>query len=388
MPEETQRSIERWFADRGVPQLIKGYSSEQRIDARAVPLIGVWIVVGTVLIWIQYPGRSSAANRGALLLALAVTAVVIGACLWIRKHPPFGSRVRLDLVDIAVVGSTPGILAAVITGEPGAVLGITPNFLLGVGIIYAVVALGVPELTRWALRNMRENLPHIARLVARTLPLLLILVVFLLFAAELWQAAQLIGVADLVAVIALLAIVGGILLVTSAREEIRGLEERGCGADDDHLLAGTPAAELNQKRLLPVSVRRPLKRPERLNLLVLILISQLVRSVFVALMVALFLVVLGLLAVPPSLQEAWVGAPVRHLVGFVFMGEARALSMELLIAATLLGAMCGLHFTGLALTDATYRSQFSTRAVADVEQILAVRCVYISLPGVVDAEST
>lgn len=55
VPDHTRRSIERWLAARGVPQLIEGYSSEQRIDARAVPLIGVWIVVATVLIWIVRP---------------------------------------------------------------------------------------------------------------------------------------------------------------------------------------------------------------------------------------------------------------------------------------------------------------------------------------------
>jgi hypothetical protein len=374
--DEARRRVERWFAARGVPQLIEGYSSEPSMDARAVPLIGAWLVVGTVLIWLQRPDGSLAANIGAMLVALVATGLVLGVFLWCRKHPPFRLGVRLDVVDIAVIGLVPGILFAVITGDPGAVLGIAGNILLGIGIIYVVVALGLPELIGWALRHLRENLPHIATLVARTLPLLLILVVFLLFAAELWQAAQALGVGDLVAVMALLAIVGGVLVVTQARAEIRVIEERGCDRAWNDLLAGTPVAELGQDPSLPPAAR-PLRPLERLNLVVLMLISQMVQSLFVALMVALFLIVLGMLVVPAAVQDAWAGAPVRALVEFVLLGEPRTLSLELLIAAALLGGMCGLYFTGLALTDPTYRAE-SSRVIADIEQIMAVRSVYLS----------
>jgi hypothetical protein len=42
--------------------------------------------------------------------------------------------------------------------------------------------------------------------------------------------------------------------------------------------------------------------------------------------------------------------------------------------------VCGLYFTGLALTDATYRDEFDRRVVADIERILAVRSVYLAVP--------
>ena len=393
--DETRRAIERWFAARGVPQFIAGYSSERHIDARAVPLIAVWLVVATALIWIVRPdvyfagrslgdlpvavwaGRSPAADVWAMVVALVATVLVIGVVLRVRRHPPFGSGARLDLVDIAVVGLVPGLVAAVMTGDAGAAPGIATFVLTGVGIIYAVVALGVPELIGWGLRYLRDNLPHIATLVARTLPLLLILVVFLLFAAELWQVAHALGVGDLVAVMVLLAIVGGVLVVTKAREEIRAIEERGYARTLEDLLAGTPAAGLGRLPSPVAAAPQPLRRRERLNLMVLLLVSQVVQSLFVALMVALFLVVLGVIVVPASVQSAWVGDPVRDVVGFVMLGEPRTLSVELLVAATLLAGTCGLYFTGLALTDATYRAQFTARVLADIEQILAVRSVYV-----------
>lgn len=119
-----------------------------------------------------------------------------------------------------------------------------------------------------------------------------------------------------------------------------------------------------------------------MNLVFLMLISQLVQSLFVALLVLLFLVALGLLAIPASVQEVWVGQPVRTLLGFELLGEARLVSVELLIAAGLLGGMCALYFTGLALTDPVYRAEFHARVVGDVEQIMAVHAAYLAAPEV------
>ncbi len=350
-------------------------------------------MVGTVWIWTQRLEGSLISNIGSILLALALTVTLIGGFLWIRKHPPFGSVSRLDLLDIAVIGIVPGVVASVITGDPGAFRGFvtvgevrlfTPGFILiGVGIIYAVVSLGVFELAGWSLRHLRDNVPHIALLVARTLPLLLILVVFLLFASELWQASHQIGAVDLAAIMFLFVIVGGVLVVTQAREEIRLIERRGPSPDWPELLADTPASPLNFTTLSTDDLRRPLHRLERLNVLVLMLISQFVQSLFVAVMVTLFMVLLGMLAVPAPVQEAWVGAPVNELIGFDFIGEPRTLSLQLLIASTLLGGVCGLYFTGLALTDKTYRGEFHSRVVADINRIMAVRSVYLSLPGII-----
>jgi hypothetical protein len=109
---------------------------------------------------------------------------------------------------------------------------------------------------------------------------------------------------------------------------------------------------------------------------VLILVSQLLQSLFVGVMVAVFLVALGAIVVPAVVQEAWAGAPVRDVAVFVVLRERRTVSAELLIAVALLGGTCGLYFTGLALTDATYRAEFDTRVVADIERIMAVRSVY------------
>ena len=379
---DRRRLIERWFAGRGVPQLIAGYRTEQRMDSRAVPFIGAWIVAGTLLIWAQRTDATLAESLIARTIALVATVVVLGLFLWARRRPPFRSGVRLDLLDIAVIGLVPGVAAAVIHGSAAVVIGVGSFVLLGVGIIYVVIGFGLLEIAGWALRHLRAQLNEISTLVARTLPVLLILVVFLLFASELWQAAHTLGGGDLAAVIALLLVVATVLVVTRARDEIRSIEEERDWSSIAAQLAGTPAEPLTEVAAAATAPPRRLSWPERMNLVFLMLVSQLVQSLFVALLVLLFLVALGLLAIPASVQETWVGEPVRTVIGFELLGEPRLLSVELLIAAGLLGGMSALYFTGLALTDAAFRADFHERVIGDVEQIMAVHAAYLVAPDV------
>ena len=382
---DRRREIERWFAARGVPQLIEGYSTEQRMDARAVPFIVAWLVIGTLLIWGRRPQAGPGAQILVSLAALAVILVVLGLVLLLRRHPPFRANARLDLLDIAMIGLVPSVVAAVVRGQPIAfldVLGVGGFVLLGVGLIYIVIGFGLLEIGWWALGHLRAQLTQISTLVARTLPVLLILVVFLLFASELWQAAHTLGGADLVAIIVLLLLVASLLVVTRARDEIGRLEvtER-TGDAVAARLAGTPAETLAGAMLAAPPPRR-LRWQERVNVVFLMLVSQLVQSLFVALLVTLFLVALGVLAIPASVQEQWVGGPVRTSLGFELLGEPRLVSTELLVTAGLLGGVCALYFTGLALTDAAYRAEFHARVVADVEEIMAVHAAYLASPEV------
>ena len=378
MDAETRISIERWFAARGVPQLIEGFSSEQRMDARAGPFIAIWIVVGTYLLWARRPDASLIDNVVAGTIALVASLLAIGALLWVRRHIPFDQSSKLDLVDIAVIGVVPGIAAGVVHGSPVIAIGVIPTVLLGVGVIYLVTGFGLLELAGWALGYLRAQLGQIVTLVSRTLPVLLILVVFLLFASELWQAAHTLGGADLAAVIGLLLLAATVLCVNRGRDEVEAIEASREPDAIARLLEGTPAESLAPRVRSGSALPRRLTWQERLNLLFLMLVSQLLQSLFVGLLVTVFLVALGLLAIPASVQETWVGEEVRTVVAFDLFGEPRLLSAELLVTAGLLGGMCALYFTGLALSDAAFRAEFHERVVGDVAQIVAVHVAYLA----------
>ena len=117
-----------------------------------------------------------------------------------------------------------------------------------------------------------------------------------------------------------------------------------------------------------------LRTLQRLNLSVLVLLGQLIQSAFVALVIAGFLIVFGVLALPGSLQEGWIG---RVAAGLATLSSSwaktRLLSQELVTTSVLLGSVVGLYFTGLAVTDSGYRTAHFDRLVDEVRHLLTAR---------------
>lgn len=119
---------------------------------------------------------------------------------------------------------------------------------------------------------------------------------------------------------------------------------------------------------------RPL---QRLNVSVLGLIGQLIQSAFVAALVTSFLLVFGLLTMPAALQQRWIGAPPDELVRLgTILGDHRVLTVELLTVSTLLGAVVGLYFTGLAVTDTAYRTSHFEHLIQEVRVLAAAHALY------------
>ena len=139
-------------------------------------------------------------------------------------------------------------------------------------------------------------------------------------------------------------------------------------------MAGTPAADLTATA--PTRAVEPLRFGQRLNLAVLVLIGQLIQSGFVALLVAGFLLIVGLVALPVEIQERWVGGSVFALLGVDGPGEPRVLTVELLTVVVLLGGVVGLYFTGLAITDSAFRMSHFERLLDEVSLLVAARAVY------------
>lgn len=376
---EMRLAIERWFVRRGVPQLIEGYSTEARMDARATPWIAAWLVLGTVLFWGTRPDWPIVANIAGIAATLAFVVAGYTAQRMVRGRPISSHLGRFDFVDILSFALLPAIPAAVIEGSIGELLA-SLNALLGIGLIYLAVFFGLLEMAVWAVGRLQEQLASIVSLVARTLPLLLILVVFLLFAAELWDVAHMLGAAELLAVIVLLGLVAGVLVVTTGRAELRRLEARPW-SELRIDVAGTPAAPLAEAAAASDAARAlpgRLTWLQRTNVVSLMLVSQLLQSAFVALVVMIFLIVLGVLAIPEAVQERWVGESVRTVVAFELLGEPRIISAELLYVSALLSGIVGLYFTGLAVSEPGHREEHFAHVVAEVGQVLAARAYYLS----------
>ena len=375
---ELRHDVERWFSRRGVPQLIEGYSSETAMDRRAAPLISLWLIGGTILYWGTRPDWSLAANLAGIAATIGWMAIVWIVVSRVRHRPARIRPSRFDLPDILTIALLPVLPAAVIDADAGEAVRAFLGALTGVGVIYAVIAFGLIEIGAWAIELLWLQLTHIVELIARTLPALLILVVFLLFAAEMWEAAHAMSWVELLLVLLLLLVLAGLLVVISFRSELARLETRtdleGVLAD----AADTPAAPLAADAP-PDCVPAPgLKWLERSNVTLLVAVPQLLRAIAVGAVVMAFLIIFALIAIPASVQATWIGGPTRDIVTFVLLDEQRTLSEELVNVSAVLGGIVGLYFSGLGITDASYRSEGFDRELAGVRRILAARAVYLA----------
>ena len=369
--------IERWFARRGVPQLIEGYSSERAMDWRAAPLISLWLIFGTLRDWGTRPDWPPAANIAGVVATIGWMALVWAVLCRLRGRPIRERPATFDIVDIATMAFLPVLPAAVIDADAGEGLRAFLGALTGIGAIYVIIGFGLIEIAAWAIERLWLEITHIVELVARTLPVLLILVVFLLFAAEMWEAAHAMSWIELGLVVLLLLIMAALLVVISFRGELAGLETR---ADIDGVLADaadTPAAPLIATTGEVVPAPR-LTWLQKSNVTLLVLVPQLLQAVAVGAVVMAFLVIFALIAIPTSVQVTWIGGSTRDVIAFVLLDEQRTLSEELLIVSAVLGGIVGLYFSGLSITDPKYRSQQFDPEVVGVRQILAARALYLA----------
>jgi hypothetical protein len=371
-----RREIERWFVRRGVPQFIDGYGTEQSMDRRATPLIYGWLVAWAALFWFSRPDVPLPWSALAVIGTMVFFTFMDGLTDALRGRSLRRLPRKYDLVDIAQFAVLPVLPTLLVERNPIAVAFSVLNLLLGIGVIYIVIGFGLLDIAVWAIDRLRDQLVHIATLVSRTLPLLLILVVFLMFSAEIWEAAHAMHAGELGAVSALLLAVGSVLILTTFRPEVQRLEAAHEWPEIRDDAAGTPVARLADRQV-PDGFRVPaLRWLERRNVEFVVLVNQLLQSTFVALLVFTFLVVFGLIVVPSAVQAAWIGAPVTVLVELDLLGETRALSSELVTVSALLSGIVGLYFTGLSLTDATYRAEHFTAVVGEIRMLLAARALY------------
>ena len=130
-----RHDIERWFARRGVPHLIEGYSSERAMDWRAAPLISLWLIIGTVRDWGTRPDWPPAANLAGIVATIGWMAVVWAVLSRLRGRPFRQRPATFDFVDIATMAFLPVVPAAVIDADAGEGIRAFLGALTGIGAI-------------------------------------------------------------------------------------------------------------------------------------------------------------------------------------------------------------------------------------------------------------
>lgn len=349
---------ERWFLDRGLPHFIHHYRAREDILTRATPVLGfVWLVSLVFAFGDRFQGWAQAAAIGATSVGLAAVWVLVNVAL---RRKPFAYPSRVTVLELAIGLAIPPVVAFIGGHTAGALILLGVELVL-LGIVYAGASYGMVPIIVWVGGQVVRQLGDVTRVLTRALPMLLLFTTFLFVNTEVWQVAHFLRRGPLIGVLALFAVVTVVFVVVWLSEELDRI-----GAELDHeamvdLCARTPVSEHLAEG--PVVIQ-PLTRRQRINMLLVLVITQLVQSVLVAAAVFGFFVAFGLLAIGREVRVAWLGED-----------DPTAL----FAVAGLLATFSALYFAVYAVTDSTYRDQFFAPIRRQLDKAIAVRAAYLSL---------
>ena len=125
----------------------------------------------------------------------------------------------------------------------------------------------------------------------------------------------------------------------------------------------------------------PLRQRQRVNVGLVLFVSQSLQVLLVALAVAIFFVVFGLLTIGAETVSSWTTHPADVFFEFTLAGREAAMTRELLRVATAIASFTGLYFAISMLTDDLYRREFLSRITDEMKQTFVRRIEYLKLLG-------
>jgi hypothetical protein len=373
MPQDLE-PVERWFVSRGVPHFIEDYDAATDIWTRAAPVLLVAYVAGGF-------NALDLANwtwqRNVLVAAVVIAILVATFCVAnaLRRRPLFSRPAEIGNPELALVVLGPAIPSLVL-GQVGDALQSALEGVAVLAVIYVGTSYGVVPLLHWAAARTRAQLPLLAGLVLRVLPLVLLFTAFVFISTEAWQVAGTLTGIPYVAVLVMFFLLGALFVLSRLPREMRGLATFDSWDDVRAHLGDCPIWPAS----VPAGGAPPaprLGRRQQFNVALVQVFPQALQITFVTVLLSAFFVLFGFLAIPEDTIASWIGQPDVHVyLSWRVSGRDLVLTEPLLRVAGFLGAFTGMYFTVVLSTDATYRDEFAEDVGPEVRQALAVRAAY------------
>jgi hypothetical protein len=261
-------------------------------------------------------------------------------------------------------------------------LSLAPATLVTIGLLaalaYALTALRARPIATWAVHRTLGSLRLLLSTASRALPLLLVFVTFLFINAEAWQMTANLPFGRLWLVVLLLMGLGIVFLLVRLPNEVDVVDDAVDDAFLTRACAGTPLEE-SCRELLADPDADPAADAQvtgfdRWNLILVLLIIQFVQVLVLVVAVFVFFVMFGSLVMSEPVQLSWTGLKNTHHIPYF-----DSVSAELVKVSLFLASFSGLYFTVSAVTDETYRQQFFSTVMREMERAVGVRAVYLAL---------
>lgn len=352
---KTEREFEREFRRAGLPLLTEDYSASEDIFNRAVPLLGLVLVLE--VLGPLNRSFSTLGNIAAVVIAMVLMLTALGVINKLRGRPFRSLPRRVGRPELAAFVVIPALLPGIISGHWG-IAALTALFNLALLlVILGVVGFGLISIIRWAMTRLLDELSRSLGLLVKAVPLLMIFSLILFLTPELWEVFSQLPDASLVLLIGLFMLLGSSFLIARVPREVEDLEQSAG--------AGGP----------------PLRPRQRLNVGLVLFVSQSLQVLLVALAVTLFFLVFGMLTISAGTIEHWTSGPANILFEFPLAGRQAQLTSELLRVAGVIAAFTGLYFAISMLTDDLYRKEFLSQITDEMKQTFVRRTEYLKLLG-------
>jgi hypothetical protein len=367
--------VEQWFVRRGVPHLIEDYAPTTDIWNRSIPLLSLAYAAGGFNALDLY-GWSWQRN---LLASLAIVVALVGGVVItnvLRHRAAWSVPTVVGTPELALVVLGPSLPSLAFAQWSDALQTVLEGIAV-LAVIYLVTSYAVFALVGWAARRSRAQIVSLASLVARALPLLLLFTAFIFLSTEVWQVAGTLTGVAYVATLGIFFLLGALFVLIRVPGTLQGLGTFADWTEVGMAISGTPADGLDVPADGP-AVAPELTVRQRLNVGLVTVFSQALQVTLVSLVLTLFFIVFGFLAIPVATTASWTGAADVHtLVSWHLDGRTLVITEPLLRVAGFLGAFTGMYFTVVLSTDATYRDEFAEDVGPQIRQALAVRIAYL-----------
>ena len=373
VPDAHQRAAaERWFLFHGLPAVLRPGALVRRVVSRSAPALAafaVMMVCSAIVVALTgkhtidingTPTRTEWFVLGIFVFVLPAAAVVGWAVS------------RIAAVQYRAVVAVIAILVTAVAGffgGPSARQFV--NMLLEAVVVTLILlstATGLGSILGWALRMTSAHLASLGALLVRALPVML-LTVLVFFNGHVWTMATTVSRTRLWMALLFLFAIAAAFLVSNTLSRARPIMQPDAKEAADALgLAGTPF------EAMPDRPRRvPLSRPERVNVVFVLALSQLSQVLAVAVATGLIFFVLGLILISPELLDAWThgGSSDGQILGMTFPAP------NALIQTTMfLTALTFMYLAARAVSDREYREQFLDPVLDDLRLTLVARDRY------------
>lgn len=334
----------------------------------------VWpeVLMTTAMVLIPWVARNLVKRRHPLanprsLGWFELLVFVVGPALMVQ----FGGAAREFHLTVQTSESAPGFTVELV----GAIVILQLLYLL---IVRVIVGWGIAAMMIWLLRELANSVVAFYGALSRTLPLLLGVVTFFFFTAEVWQSIGRLHFVNYTILLALFILLSAMFV----RRQQRDIGDLACFATVDEFTAATPDGlplEPPVEERFPLAC--PLDRGARMELRLIAVLGRLVVAVVVALGIGLVFFVMGLISVDTSTVKAWTMATPHRLFALRIPRGEWLVTWEHLKVTGFLATFSGFYFSVVSATDPALREGITDTAEDAVREACAVRIMALDAQG-------